>query len=94
MEKITPDIVGKLSLSDFKELGMQSPSDIVVLQLECIKYGSETPREIEMDFNVVLHILMFPSQFWNVILIMTLREMKKFFLFRKAQFIDECATTV
>ena len=44
MEKITPDIVGKLSLSDFKELGMQSHSNIMALQLECIKYGSDTPR--------------------------------------------------
>ena len=31
MEKITPDIVGKLSLSDFKELGIQSRSNIMAL---------------------------------------------------------------
>jgi hypothetical protein len=44
MEKIMPNIVGKLSLSDFKESGMQSRSDNMVLRLECIKYGSETPQ--------------------------------------------------
>ena len=32
MEKITPVIVGKLSLSDFKELGMQSHSNIMALR--------------------------------------------------------------
>ena len=33
--------MGKLSLADFKELGMQSRKDIMSLRLECIKYGSE-----------------------------------------------------
>ena len=36
MEKITPDIVAKSSLSDFKELEIQSRSNIMVLRLECI----------------------------------------------------------
>ena len=43
-EKITPNIVGKLSLADFKELGMQSRKDIMSLRLECVKYGSKIPQ--------------------------------------------------
>ena len=42
-EKITHNIVGKLSLADFKELGMQSREDIMSLRLECVKYGSKIP---------------------------------------------------
>ncbi len=48
-EKITPDIVGKLSLSDFRELGMQSRKGIMTLRLECVKYGSETPQRNRVE---------------------------------------------
>lgn len=44
MEKITPDLVGKLSLNDFKELGVQNRSDIMALRVKCTKYGSEKPH--------------------------------------------------
>ena len=43
-EKITPNIVGKLSLADFKELGKQSRKGIKSLRLECVKYGSKIPQ--------------------------------------------------
>ena len=43
-EKITPIIVGKLSLADFKELGMQSHKDIM-----SVKYGSEIPRRNRIE---------------------------------------------
>ena len=48
-EKITPNIVGKLSLADFKELGMQSHKDIMSVRLECVKYGSEIPRRNRIE---------------------------------------------
>ena len=70
-EKITPNIVGKLSLADFKELGMQSRKDIMSVRLECVKYGSEIPGEIEL--NVGPPNLIFPSQCWKVTWIKILR---------------------
>ena len=42
-EKITPDIVNKLSLNEFKELGVQNHFDIMALRVECTKYESEQP---------------------------------------------------
>ena len=42
-EKITPDIVNKLPLNKFKELGVQNRFDIMALRVECTKYGSEQP---------------------------------------------------
>ena len=38
-EKITPDLVGKLSLSDFRELGVQNRNEVMKLRMECSKYG-------------------------------------------------------
>ena len=43
-EKITPDLVGKLSLNEFKELGVQNRNDIMALRIECTKYGPEKPE--------------------------------------------------
>jgi transposase len=43
IEKITPDLVGKLSLNEFKELGVQNRGDIMALRMECSKYGSNRP---------------------------------------------------
>lgn len=39
-EKITPDLVCKLSKFELLSLGLGSPSDIMKLRLECLKYGS------------------------------------------------------
>ena len=41
MEKITPDLVGKLSLNEFEKLGVQNRDDIMASRVECSKYGSE-----------------------------------------------------
>ena len=38
-EKITPDLVCKLSKFELLSLGLSSPSDIMKLRLECLKYG-------------------------------------------------------
>ena len=42
-EKITPDLVGKLSFSDFWELEAQSRGKIMKLWMECSKYGLNKP---------------------------------------------------
>lgn len=49
MEKITPDLVGRLSLNEFKELGLQNRNDIMALRIECTKYGSEIPQRISLN---------------------------------------------
>lgn len=48
-EKITPDLVGKLSLNEMKELGVQNRSDMMTLRLECMKYGSDKPQRISQN---------------------------------------------
>ena len=42
-EKITPDLVGKLSLNDFRELGVHNRNEIMKLRIKCSKYGSNQP---------------------------------------------------
>eukprot|EP00112_Aurelia_sp_Birch-Aquarium-sp1_P022602 Seg6421.1 transcript_id=Seg6421.1/GoldUCD/mRNA.D3Y31 product="hypothetical protein" protein_id=Seg6421.1/GoldUCD/D3Y31 len=44
-QKITPDIVGKLSLVEFAELGLTSRKSIMELRVECTVYGKEKPRK-------------------------------------------------
>ena len=45
-EKISPDIVCKLSLLELKELGLQSHSDIMALRIACVTFGAEQPSKI------------------------------------------------
>ena len=85
-EKITPDLVGKLSLNEFKELGVQNRNDIMALRIECTKYGSERGmREMSVD----LLNLIFQDVFWGVTLIKTLRltRSRRFSQCQRAQFI-------
>ena len=42
-EKITPDIVCKLSSTDLESLGLSSRRDMMNLRMECSKYGLQTP---------------------------------------------------
>ena len=44
MEKITPDLVGKLSLNEFEKLRVQNRDDIMASRVEGSKYGSEKPQ--------------------------------------------------
>lgn len=44
-EKITPDIVSKLSLHELEILGVNSRSDMMALRVECSKYGQQAPRK-------------------------------------------------
>jgi hypothetical protein len=39
-EKITPDIVSKLSLNEMRLLGIIHSADIVKLRVECLKFGN------------------------------------------------------
>ena len=45
-EKITPDIVCKLSSHEFRLLGVASSSDIMSLRVYCSKYGRYTPQKL------------------------------------------------
>ena len=45
-EKITPDLVGKLSLSEFRELGVQNRNEVMKLRMECSKYYNNLKEEI------------------------------------------------
>ena len=46
IEKITPDIVGKLSLTDFQCLGITNRRIIMDLRVECAIYGQFKPTKI------------------------------------------------
>ena len=43
-EKITPDIVGKLSLAEFAELGLTSRKSIMDLRVKCTMYGCQDKK--------------------------------------------------
>ena len=46
-EKITPDIVARLSSYDLQCLGVRCRNGMMVLlRTECVKYGFESPRKI------------------------------------------------
>ena len=49
MEKITPDIVGKLTLGEFKQLGLQNRAEIMALRVECCKYGPQQPHRSRIE---------------------------------------------
>ena len=50
-EKITPDLVGKLSLSEFRELGVQNRNEVMKLQMECSKYGPNKPCSFSLGID-------------------------------------------
>ncbi|KAK3084140.1 hypothetical protein FSP39_008884 [Pinctada imbricata] len=45
-EKITPDIVGKLSSSELQILGVHNTSDMMKLRTECVKHGPCKPPKL------------------------------------------------
>lgn len=45
-EKITPDIIGKLSAQELESLGITCRSQMLLLRTHCIKYGCEPPGKI------------------------------------------------
>jgi transposase len=50
-QKVTPDIVCMLSLYEFRELGVNTSSEIMALRMECTKYGSVKPVKTRTDGN-------------------------------------------
>ncbi|XP_069140000.1 uncharacterized protein [Argopecten irradians] len=48
-EKITPDIVGKLSAVELGTLGIVNSSDMMKLRTECVKYGHTPPAKVSLD---------------------------------------------
>lgn len=51
-EKITADVVCKLSLQEFRQLGVIHNSDIMKLRTECAKYGSYCPKMCKKSNDV------------------------------------------
>lgn len=52
-EKISPDIVCKMSLYDFHRLGLHNNTQIMALRMECTKYGSGKPVMNQDEFGHV-----------------------------------------
>ena len=46
-EKITPDLVCKLSLQDLESLGVTSRSDVMALRIECSTFGGRVPKKFQ-----------------------------------------------
>lgn len=44
-EKISPDIVCKLSRHELKELGLQNRREIMTLRIACVTFGAEQPMK-------------------------------------------------
>ena len=43
-EKITPDIVCKLSSHEMEALGVSCRADMMKLRTECVEYGTDQPQ--------------------------------------------------
>jgi len=58
-EKITPDIICKLSLDDFRQLGVVDRCLVMKLRVECLKYGNDRPLTLETSrkYNIAKNVL-------------------------------------
>ena len=48
-EKITPDLVCKLSVQELESLGVTSRRDIMALRIECATFGGEALRKVQAN---------------------------------------------
>ena len=48
-EKITPDLVCKLSVQELESLGVTSRRDIMALRIECATFGEEALRKVQAN---------------------------------------------
>ena len=55
-QRITPDMVCKLSLYEFYQLGLHNPSEIMTLRIECTKYGTAKPARSYEGVHAVFEI--------------------------------------
>ena len=46
-EKITPDVVCKLSVQELESLGLTCRRDMMALRIECATFGGEAPRKVK-----------------------------------------------
>ena len=46
-EKITPDLVCKLSVQELESLGLTSRRDMMALRIDCATFGGEAPRKVK-----------------------------------------------
>ncbi|WAQ94607.1 hypothetical protein MAR_007078 [Mya arenaria] len=69
IEKITPDIVCKLSANDMNRLGISIRSDMMALRMECVLYGNAD------DDNQACRAdnLKFQNKYWKIFLMQTLK---------------------
>ena len=58
-EKITPDIVCKLSSHEMEALGVSSRADMMRLRTECVKYGTDKPQRALFFHQLFFKILRF-----------------------------------
>ena len=57
-EKITPDIIGKLSLYEFESLGVKDRTEMMRLRVECSVHGtSHRPEKINKKFEIPVDVL-------------------------------------
>ena len=52
-EKITPDIVCKLSAHEMEALAVSSRADMMRLRTECVKYGTDKPQRVESQYQAL-----------------------------------------
>ena len=62
-EKITPDIVCKLSSTDLESLGLSSRRDMN-LRMECSKYGVQKPTGV-VKVAMLLHPISYRRRHWS-----------------------------
>ena len=53
-EKVTPDLVCKLSVQELETLGVTSRRDIVALRIECAMFGGKAPRKVQANCGAPL----------------------------------------
>jgi len=53
-EKITPDLVCKLSLQELESLGVTSRSDVMALRIEYTTFGGQVPKKFKQVVEPLL----------------------------------------
>ena len=66
-EKITPDIIFKLSLTELKILGLTDANDIMKLRIRCSIYSGSCPQRSFSNFGSALKFLLSKNVFENFI---------------------------
>ena len=66
-EKITPDIIFKLSLTELKILGLTDANDIMNLRIRCSIYSGSSPQRSVSNFGSAPKFLLSKNVFENFI---------------------------